>query len=419
MKGKEFDFNQWEEGLDDLFRKAAASEQPAPPPQAWLKMNQLLDEDEEKRRRRFGWWWLPLLLFMAGHRHFLPHHAEHSTIHASSAIPVNRQETTKINQRARQTQQAAAEQLAANTSAPTISPIVADKPSQAPLTPGSLQVVKQSDRVKQQANQRAVTRLSATNTTKQPALSSFYQEEKLLVARLPKKIPLSGSGTVQASEPRMLLKIRKPASKTPDASSFRFYLYGGGGADRGFIDADHSSAYKLAYGGGIGVQLTRHWAIQAGIQQTRKIYEAPGDAYTPKKGSYYDNPNLQLKEVDADCSILEIPISIRYGFLQKNKQQLFGMLSIQNAVMLRESYNYYYYRFGQPAKGYYTYRTKAFELFSGIGLSIGYERKISKQLHWQIAPYFNFPLNGVGEGSVKLRSAGFFTGLRYSFWKKN
>jgi hypothetical protein len=259
-----------------------------------------------------------------------------------------------------------------------------------------------------------------TALTSEASLSYAATNDKVdntLYPSLPQKqqltLPVSVS-IVEPDEPgQTIVSTRKQQS-----AAYRFYVYAGGGADLGFVNTRHAADVKPAYGAGIGVHLTNRWSIQAGFTQTRKLYEAPGNAYTPKAGSYYDNPNFVINEVYADCAILEIPISVRYNFLPNQQHQVFAMLSVQNALMQRESYDYYYTRFGQPAKGYYTYRTKALELFSGIGLSVGYEYRINDRLHVQAAPYLNIPTKGIGEGSVKLRSAGLFAGLRYSFWKK-
>jgi hypothetical protein len=423
MNEKPFNLNQGEEGLDDLFRMAAEAEQPAAPAHAWLKMNSLLDDEERKRRYRFAWWWLPLLLFLAGHKHFVPQ---------EGVIITATNQTQKAPERIQEESALALQQ-----------PPGGDSFAQLNLKPTiqqqefTLGVREKSVTQKRSAGKQIISIVSKRKN-KQPAENqSKYLlpieippgesrkndavaelEEQSLYPAVPKKQPLQIPVTIVIPDPAVPGQTITATKPKQAPAAYRFFVYGGGGADQGFVNT-HAAEFKPVYGAGIGVQLKNRWAIQAGITQTRKIYEAPGDAYTPKKGSYYDNPNYVIKEVYADCAILEIPVSIRYTFWQRKQHQLFGMLSVQNAVMQRESYDYYYERFGQPANGYYTYRTKALELFSGIGFSLGYEYRINNRLHLQAAPYFSLPTKGIGEGSVKLRSAGLFAGLRYSFWKKN
>lgn len=418
MNEKPFNLNQGEEGLDDLFRHAAEAEQPAAPAHAWLKMNQLLDKEEQNRRRGFAWWWLPLLLFMAGHRHFVPQAGEMERLNekASARLHVLQQEFTAKD--------SIAELKNIDHSTLATAERSIDHKQEAFFIQKGKQKINSTTssviRVKKHSSQSVLHIPFEYEPTPKESFSAEGtndMDDNTLYPSLPQKqqliIPVSISMN-DSAVPGQIIALTK---KQPPLK-FRFYVYGGGCADLGFINAKHAADFKPAYGAGFGVQLNNRWAIQAGLTQTRKIYEAPGDAYTPKSGSYYDNPNYVIKEVDADCAILEIPISIRYAFWQQKQHQVFGMLSVQSALMQRESYNYYYYRFGQPANGYYTYRTNAFELFSGIGFSVGYEYSISDRLHIQAAPYFAIPTKGIGEGSVKLRSAGLFTGLRYSFWKK-
>lgn len=424
MNEKPFNLNQGEEGLDDLFRIAAEAEQPAAPAHAWLKMNLLLDEEEQKRRRGFAWWWLPLLLFMAGHRHFVP---QPGPLEVEKTKSFSRQLLQHESSGKESSQKDAAHTAATGTQQS------ADQKGDASF----IQLEKQhlnATPSRKFVSEISTPEVSVKKELNQPILemspeSALTQEESMpltgsnetgdnaLYPALPKKQQLSLPVSVSIIDPAIPGQTIVPTPKQQPVA-YRFYVYGGGGFDRGFVSGNHESELRPAYGAGLGMQLNKRWAMQVGFTQTRKMYEAPGNAYTPKAGSYYDNPNFVIQEVYADCAILEIPISVRYNFLPNQQHQVFGMLSMQNALMQRESYDYYYTRFGQPAKGYYTYRTKALELFSGIGFSVGYEYRISDRLHVQAAPYFSIPTKGIGEGSVKLRSAGLFAGLRYSFWKK-
>ncbi len=427
MNEKLFNLNQGEEGLDDLFRNAADAEQPAAPAHAWLKMNLLLDEEEQKRRRGFAWWWLPLLLFMAGHRHFVPAPGRLEDVNIKTSI--SQREAYKFqNEKNISSRQILKHDLSANES-------VAEQKDAAP---SALATAQKSAELKRDASSDQLKKPKIYSTTSRAffqSTASFNKRSNKESTGLetPFEIALTSDNTLYPSMPQKQ-QLSLPVSvsiidtvipgqtivstRKQQPAAYRFYVYAGGGADLGFVNTRNSADVKPAYGAGLGFQLNKRWAMQVGFTQTRKIYEAPGDAYTPKAGSYYDNPNFVIQEVYADCAILEIPISVRYNFLPNQQHQVFGMLSMQNAIMQRESYDYYYTRFGQPAKGYYTYRTKALELFSGIGFSMGYEYRISDRLHVQAAPYFNIPTKGIGEGSVKLRSAGLFAGLRYSFWKK-
>jgi len=73
---------------------------------------------------------------------------------------------------------------------------------------------------------------------------------------------------------------------------------------------------------------------------------------------------------------------------------------------------------------YYTYNNNYYEkarsytgnknLFSVLSISAGIEKKLGPRFSFLAEPYLSFPLAGVGEGSVKLYSAGLQIGLKYS-----
>jgi hypothetical protein len=154
--------------------------------------------------------------------------------------------------------------------------------------------------------------------------------------------------------------------------------------------------------------------VQAGWFRAAKKYAAGEGDYKPKPGSYYDNPNIQIESVDANCAVWEIPLSVRYVFRKNSRSNFFALASIQSAIMKRETYDYDYKRYGNPAYSSHTYRTNAFHLFSGFGIAAGYERVLNKRFSILAIPYFNFPLKGIGEGRINLHSYGLQAGLKYN-----
>lgn len=219
----------------------------------------------------------------------------------------------------------------------------------------------------------------------------------------PSKNPLSQDTTTTTN----------PGAPQQDNKTLRLYLYAGAAPEFSYTSGSQAGKTTLAWGGGLGFQPAKKLSIQAGFFVTKKVYSAAGNAYTPKPGSYYDNENYKIKNIDANCSILEIPLQVRYDFLSQKKQSFFIMAGLTSTIMKEEYYSYDYTRYGQQAYSSHTYSTGSFKLFSGAGISIGLERKIGRSFYLMLAPYYNFPLRGVGEGSVKLNAAGILTGLRY------
>lgn len=193
-----------------------------------------------------------------------------------------------------------------------------------------------------------------------------------------------------------------------------FYVFAGGAPEWTFVSGRGAGAGSIAYGGGFGYALNSRWAVQTGLVRSGKKYSAGEGDYRPKPGSYYDNPNIKIESVDANCAVWEIPLSIRYVFSKRSRSDFFAVASLQSAIMKRETYDYDYKRYGNPAYSSHTYRTNAFNLFSGFGIAAGYERIVSKQFSMLAMPYFNFPLKGIGEGRINLHSYGLQIGLKYN-----
>jgi hypothetical protein len=204
----------------------------------------------------------------------------------------------------------------------------------------------------------------------------------------------------------------KPGKKTNRPS--HFYVFAGAAPEWTFVSGRGSGPVAISYGGGLGYAFNGRWSVQAGLFRSGKKYSAGEGDYKPRPGSYYDNPNIQIESVAANCAVWEIPMSIRYIFRKNSRSDFFAVASLQSAIMKRETYDYDYKRYGNPAYSSHTYRTNAFNLFSGFGIAAGYERILNKQFSILAIPYFNFPLKGIGEGRINLHSYGMQIGLKYN-----
>jgi hypothetical protein len=205
----------------------------------------------------------------------------------------------------------------------------------------------------------------------------------------------------------------KKAPKTPQKQT-HFYIFGTVAPEWSYVKHHGTDNMSLNYGGGIGYAFSRKWAVQAGVFFTAKKYTAGEGDYSPKSGSYFDNPAIVIESVDADCDVLEIPLSVRYTFHQKKKLSFFATAGLVSTVMKKEAYDYDFLHDGNPRYYSYTYKTGVFQLFSIANLSVGLERKISNKFSLLIAPYFNIPIQGIGEGKVHINSFGLQGGLKYN-----
>ncbi len=187
------------------------------------------------------------------------------------------------------------------------------------------------------------------------------------------------------------------------------------GADVSYIDINNAGTTKLFYGAGISYTVGKHLRIGAGLYVSDKVYTAHPYQYKFTGGSY--NPNL--KSIDADCKVYEIPLSVYYSFGNAKKHSWFAGLGGSTLLMKKEVYDYNYQT---PAGQWYsyakTYSNVNKHYFSVLTISGGYQYNLNKRLSVIAEPYLKLPLGGVGAGKIALKSTGLaFTAVLKPFVK--
>jgi hypothetical protein len=154
---------------------------------------------------------------------------------------------------------------------------------------------------------------------------------------------------------------------------------------------------------GAAYSIGKHLRVGAGFYVSKKIYYASPYQYKFPNGAVYPN----LKEINADCNVYEIPLSVYYNFKPHKKHNWFAGAGISSLLMKKEHYDYLY---KTPTGQSYTYaRTVVDEnkhYFSVVTLSAGYQYNLNNRISLIAEPYFKLPLAGVGAGKIKLNSTG-------------
>ena len=188
------------------------------------------------------------------------------------------------------------------------------------------------------------------------------------------------------------------------------------GTDLSFIKLNKLGKATLIYGAGLSYNFKKKITVRAGFYASKKIYTATPEQYYIPPGSYYPG----LYQVDAVCKVYEIPVSLSYNFGQRKNHNWFGNAGLSSFLMKSEKYDYQY----KTAYGPYTHKTeikdKNKHYFAVLTLSGGYQYQLNKRISLQAEPYVKLPLAGVGEGKIKLNSAGIlFTATIKPIAKKN
>lgn len=178
------------------------------------------------------------------------------------------------------------------------------------------------------------------------------------------------------------------------------------GPDLSAVGLHEAGKVKIAYGAGLSYSLNR-FTIRSGFYVSKKVYTAGPEDYHPPQHNwiYY----VDLTEVDADCKVYEIPVTVSYTFSESKRHSWFASTGLSSYLMKKETYGYYYKNSAsQPMYKNWTLKNGENHVFSILNLSAGYERKLNKTFSVIAEPYLKIPMDGIGFGSIKLNSVGLF-----------
>ena len=227
---------------------------------------------------------------------------------------------------------------------------------------------------------------------KQPATEKITEEQK----------------QSKPAESQPILTASSKTEKQKNKSSFldNLFFTVSAGPDFSTVGTDDLGKVKPVVGVGIGYQLTKKFSLRTGFYTARKVYTADPYDYHPPYNVWAAYPNL--KDIEANCKVYELPVTIDYTFSQNKKQGWFVSAGLSTFIMKEERYDYHYKPNSSPTYVTYTKRinNENKHYFSVLDLSGGYTRHINKNFSLRAEPYTKFALGGVGYGKVKLNGGG-------------
>ena len=191
----------------------------------------------------------------------------------------------------------------------------------------------------------------------------------------------------------------------------RFYIVAAGGAEANGVKLFSAGKITTRAGLGLGYQLNKNISLQTGFYISSKKYKAAGSDYKTKPGTYWNI--VDIKTIDANCRVYEIPVTVLYNFTPGKKVNIFASASLSSYIMKKEDYQIYYDRYGLPQQAAVSY-TGNQNLFSVLRFSAGIEKKVSKNFSITASPGVAIPLAGVGEGEIKLYTTDIMIGIKFT-----
>jgi hypothetical protein len=212
---------------------------------------------------------------------------------------------------------------------------------------------------------------------------------------------------------------KKPADKKNNKKVKGFEIGIVGGPDKSNVKFTHSSNAGYNIGLQVGYRFSNRWSVNTGLLYTKKNYKADGKDAT--KYGWLAGPNVDVYALEGYCSMLDIPLNVRYDFSVTPKNRFFASTGLSTYIMKNEDYDYYYkygavnttynWNTGKGGGGDSTY------LFSILNLSAGFEHSLNKHFSVQAEPYLKLPLNQLGHAKLNLSSYGIYFSFKYRIAK--
>jgi hypothetical protein len=158
---------------------------------------------------------------------------------------------------------------------------------------------------------------------------------------------------------------------------------------------------------GVGLQYSfgDKLILRTGVSTAAKIYTAQDKDYNPAN-NYWANYTY-FKKIDADCKILEIPLSVAYRVVNSKKTSLYVSAGSSSYIMRKEAYNYYYKnQAGRDTITHRAWNNNSLHPFSSVNFSAIAERKLSNRFSLMAEPIIKIPTGGIGVGKIRLYNAG-------------
>lgn len=233
---------------------------------------------------------------------------------------------------------------------------------------------------------------------------AFFETETNILnnSNLRKKIPEIKD--IDKGEVKLIGKIVDPV--VPNKSKrFKnnFAITFSAGPDISSVGLDRAGTAALNFGAGISYALSHRLTLRTGFYKAEKIYSASKDQYHVPSGGNI----AYLYNIDANCKVYEIPVTVSYNFGKVKNHQWFASAGLSSYLMKKESYDYYYkYPNGNAYTKSWSISNQNKHYFSVLDISAGYEYSFSKRASLIAEPYLKIPLSGIGAGKVNLNSAG-------------
>jgi hypothetical protein len=194
----------------------------------------------------------------------------------------------------------------------------------------------------------------------------------------------------------------------------RWFLTAYLGNNIAYVSNPKISDSHLQFQLGFGYNITKNISLQTGIAVGNKTFSMRKDQFTYKGPGAYEK---YIRNIDAEVSVIDIPINLRYQFSDRENFGWFTTIGISTIFSKKENYAIAIDNWSTPNYLYQNFENTPSWL-SMLNLSVGYQYPLSKKVTLTVEPYLQLPFKVIGEGGSKLCSVGLQIGAKYNLPKK-
>lgn len=183
------------------------------------------------------------------------------------------------------------------------------------------------------------------------------------------------------------------------------------GPDMSSVGAFNSSqepGYKI--GVMLEYNISSNLSVSTGAVHSMVRYSTRSQSYNPPT---YWTQGVAPDEMIGECLLIDIPIIMKYNFLNLKNSRFFASAGLSSYIMLNEEYHFKYDGYNSELNQYWSSRTGTRHWMSNASFSLGYELDLHPNWSLRAEPFIKTPLREVGWSNVKLFSAGSLVSLNY------
>ncbi len=176
----------------------------------------------------------------------------------------------------------------------------------------------------------------------------------------------------------------------------------------GAFTSFHEPGYKI--GLMLEYNISSNLSVSAGAVQSMVRYSTQSQSYNPP---VYWEGGRTPDEMTGKCLLIDIPLNLKYNFLNLNNSRFFASAGLSSYIMLNEEYYFKYDGYDSGLNQNWSSRTGTRHWMSNASFSLGYELDLHPNWSLRAEPFIKTPLREVGWSNVKLFSAGSLVSLNY------